>query len=1045
MKILKKLIFSLSFILLNISIVLAQEQIICGTSTVNSTTNSIDCKKKFTDNLSPVRTIKLNFHFIENKAKQGFTHDNSNPALNGNSIAQNLIQWGNYFLQSRPQLTLLPQFSFTGDLNYRYRLYTDPNNTNDSYGGIWYHPSSFDYTDVTKLEYGEDVMHVIIEDRINDFGTFGIAEPQGGYFLLFNIYAKTIAQTPGFNLFKYHETFDHEVFHMLGVNHTFNQISGQSPNPCWGVDINQDLECNQQTPCDNWNSGGNNLMGGTGSQKALSICQREQIENFFKENNPKWLYDCDDVILTNDFIIDNHSNNIWDETRFIDSDIIVKTGSQLVIQCKVKMGSNRRIVVERGAKLIINAGSIDKLCADRWDGIYVHGNNKKIQPDPETLFNLLAPDDAGIVIIKNTAKLKFARTAISTSAPGYSYSDQVARWGGVIKAENSTFENNQRAVEFMRYNIQDANQNLVLNKSSFSGCSFLVDDATDGSTVGVTLWDTHGVKFETNTFGDALNKSIQRFADHIYGIDFSAEITDGNFFHNPRYQSIVTETTYPYINAQLNIDGNFFRTKFSSSRAIALFTYNNAPYKTKITNNDFKGLYRYCINIPTSTSFEISGNSIENINSNFNYSSIRIRDIGQENSGIINCNDIEDQSTAIAIGCSGNNERVVFPGNNFRNSIRSINLLTGASVLGTQSWAQVKGKNIVPMKYPSSNLFLKSVKDRIINKTGLPFTYYTPELVSQWPDYFPDNIGQNFALDFYDSKPPRINCEPVPTVTNSTGFPPIGDCTRDYVIEARVRLGVLDQAIIGNKENQDLRFIRDSVYMDLYENINCTGTYLLESRRFEELESFLAEQPEPVYKRFVYGVKVRKGAYEEAKSYLHTLPIENQDDEWFIKVQDINLKRFNEEAKYHLTTSEESFLETVANSKSKERFYARAVLNLLSERRYYEDDDEAEYRSMQVYTADRLKNDTRKGQVFITPNPLIEAEAFFINIKDTKITNGTILMRNMLGNLVFTKKITADKFTRLTIDCPYLEPGLYIINVLEGEIPLLEDKIFIAR
>jgi hypothetical protein len=54
MKILKKLIFSLSFVLLNISIVLAQEQIICGTSTVNSTTNSIDCKKAFKDNLISV-------------------------------------------------------------------------------------------------------------------------------------------------------------------------------------------------------------------------------------------------------------------------------------------------------------------------------------------------------------------------------------------------------------------------------------------------------------------------------------------------------------------------------------------------------------------------------------------------------------------------------------------------------------------------------------------------------------------------------------------------------------------------------------------------------------------------------------------------------------------------------------------------------------------------------------------------------------------------------------------------------------------------------
>ena len=127
------------------------------------------------------------------------------------------------------------------------------------------------------------------------------------------------------------------------------------------------------------------------------------------------------------------------------------------------MGSDKKIIVQRGAKLIVDGGRITNLFEDKyWRGIIVHGNATKEQPNVD---DVLEPDDSGVVYITNS-QIVFAEQAIRASGEGVlSYAEQKARWGGLIVAEDSQFYNNKVAAGFMKYDFS--------NKSRFINLSLI--------------------------------------------------------------------------------------------------------------------------------------------------------------------------------------------------------------------------------------------------------------------------------------------------------------------------------------------------------------------------------------------------------------------------------------------------------------------------------------------------------------------------------------------------------------------------------------------
>jgi hypothetical protein len=73
-------------------------------------------------------------------------------------------------------------------------------------------------------------------------------------------------------------------------------------------------------------------------------------------------------------------NIIWDKDHEVFGDIKVQNGSQLTIQnSTIKLPEGKKIVIERGGKIIINGGKITNSCGNIWSGIEVHGNSNVAQ------------------------------------------------------------------------------------------------------------------------------------------------------------------------------------------------------------------------------------------------------------------------------------------------------------------------------------------------------------------------------------------------------------------------------------------------------------------------------------------------------------------------------------------------------------------------------------------------------------------------------------------------------------------------------------------
>ena len=268
------------------------------------------------------------------------------------------------------------------------------------------------------------------------------------------------------------------------------------------------------------------------------------------------------------------SNTTWDEDRFLTQDLRVQSGATLTVSgADIKIAEGVSIFVERGAKLLSNSSHWRASCDVRWDGIHVHGNAGLIQPNPQSTPNL---EESGIVIMSQSI-VEDAGTAISTSAPDKPEAERTDYYGGLIVANGTTFKNNWRAVEFMRYPFD--------NKSFFHGCTFDGEpDVEINNSRGVTIWACEGIEFTQNRF--------ENFdLEGILGINFGALVYDGNHFENCRTAGIANMSTNGTIIMELIIGSStqgHARNTFVDNGQVHI-EVASASGNMQILNNDFLG------------------------------------------------------------------------------------------------------------------------------------------------------------------------------------------------------------------------------------------------------------------------------------------------------------------------------------------------------------------------------------------------------------------------------------------------------------------------
>lgn len=344
----------------------------------------------------------------------------------------------------------------------------------------------------------------------------------------------------------------------------------------------------------------NNLMGATKFNQYLSPLQLGKINRSLAIKSVR-KYVKEMQSSTNAWVV--NQNETWDFDIHMYQDIFVTNNATLTIKCNVGMANLGRIIVDRGATLIVDGGNITSIWK-MWYGIELWGNKTKSQ------FPTGGVQYQGKVILKNDAIIENARIGIYTykltpfGAPIGYFS------GGIIQANNATFKNCVKDIEYRSYqNFYPANGIVANNIGSFKNCKFLttgqLKDATLKPYAFVALYDVQGIRFLGNIFKNtaAINQNQGYKGVGIISVDANYSVNS--------YCTSIQSLGYPCppANAVRNHFENLVYGVHASAGMSPLkaLTINNSEF----VNNDF-GVYVKGVFNPTITSntFDVAGSFI---------------------------------------------------------------------------------------------------------------------------------------------------------------------------------------------------------------------------------------------------------------------------------------------------------------------------------------------------------------------------------------------------------------------------------------------------
>ncbi len=199
------------------------------------------------------------------------------------------------------------------------------------------------------------------------------------------------------------------------------------------------------------------------------------------------------VIMASDQLtqIDANENAVFDEPKWFTHDLTLVCGSTLTITSTVKFTEDNKIIVEPGAQLIIDGGTLTSTCSGFWGGIEVRGNADMPQ---------YPVSNQGYVQILNGGRIERANPGIHSAN------------GGLVVATDAVFLNNRRSVAIENY--------PGWNHSIFTRCSFLLTDASGltGNQYFIGAELVHPLRISGCTFRNIIPDEVMAFPDRGYGI-----------------------------------------------------------------------------------------------------------------------------------------------------------------------------------------------------------------------------------------------------------------------------------------------------------------------------------------------------------------------------------------------------------------------------------------------------------------------------------------------------------------------------------------------
>lgn len=182
----------------------------------------------------------------------------------------------------------------------------------------------------------------------------------------------------------------------------------------------------------------------------------------------------------------------------IQTELRIPTNRNITIQgMRFEFAPGAKLIIEAGARLTVDNSTLTSTnCQGLWQGIEVQGNH---------LVSQYATNPSGLrtqghLIIKNNSLIENAKEAITL----WIQPANLTATGGIVWANNSTFRNNWRCAEFMKYDNFTILNKPANNLSYFRDCIFetTLELLNHGELpyAFITMWEVDGVGIQGNTF-----------------------------------------------------------------------------------------------------------------------------------------------------------------------------------------------------------------------------------------------------------------------------------------------------------------------------------------------------------------------------------------------------------------------------------------------------------------------------------------------------------------------------------------------------------------
>src|SRR6185437_276654 len=325
----------------------------------------------------------------------------------------------------------------------------------------------------------------------------------------------------------------------------------------------------------------NNVMSGNADNSWMSPLQQgRRIKNLHL--NPVRIYAQE---MTSGYLNPWNitANETWDFDIQMYQDIVVQSGATLTIKCKVAMADAGRIIVQRGAKLVIDGGTVSAW-GSNWAGIQVWGTSTQ----PQTIVGGMSANH-GIVQVVNQGTIQDAVNGITTIKYDQSGNiDWGGYTGGIIQCDGANFINNTRAIQYMSYHNANPISHLLMSnvgyvKNSLFQTNSSMKAANFPPLEFVSMWDVQGLQYLGNSYQNTTSPqpSIDKLGIGFYSEDASYTID--------RYQvcSVVNTVTGLCASYSANNPSTFTNLQYGVD-------VNNVStvISVKVNNNDFVGCNR---------------------------------------------------------------------------------------------------------------------------------------------------------------------------------------------------------------------------------------------------------------------------------------------------------------------------------------------------------------------------------------------------------------------------------------------------------------------